>query len=93
MRMDEVTAEQASAANQLINTASWAMPLIALIGDIPAELAGKLSEAHDAAGYCCSAHSEGLECCLDILLDDPGKYASARIAEAQELFSRYQDSQ
>jgi hypothetical protein len=65
------------------------MPLIALIGDIPPELAGKLSAAHDAVGYNCSAASEGLECCLDILLDDPEKYAPARVAEAQELLSQY----
>lgn len=87
--MHKAIDEQASEANHLINVTSWAMPLIALIGDIPPELAGKLRAAHDAAGYCCSAASEGLECCLDILLDDPAKYTPAKIAEAQELLSRY----
>ena len=84
-----VTQEQAQAAKWLVNDAETYAPFIALIGQIPAGVAKRLAEAHEAVGFGCSAHSEGMTCCIDVLLSDVADYAPGKVAEAQAVLSRW----
>ena len=92
MRDMGITAEQAQAAKRLVNDAGAFGPLIALAARLPADVLAALREAHEdkTVGLCCNAHCEGLNCCVDILLDDPARYAPARVAEAEDVLRRWQ---
>lgn len=89
--MADVTSGQAQAAKHLVNTAGAYGALIALAPQLPPEILALLRAAHDdkTVSMCCNAHCEGLDCCIDILLDDPARYAPERVAEAQDLLARY----
>ena len=92
--MSEITAQMAGEAKSLINIADAHPHLIALAASLPAEVKAAIAAAHDADpdAMCCAAHGEGLACCIDILLDDPQKYAPDRVAAAKELLTRWQDA-
>lgn len=89
--MDEVTRGQADAAKRLVNEAGAYGALIALAGQLPRVVLAAIKAAHEdkTVAMCCIAHCEGLECCIDILLEDPARYAPEKVAEAQELLRRY----
>lgn len=40
--------------------------------EIATHVVDDLRALHEAYGFCCSAHSEGLTCCLDFLTGDDG---------------------
>jgi hypothetical protein len=42
---------------------------------------------------CCNAHCEGLNCCIDILTEDPAKYAPEKVAEALRVLDRWREQQ
>ena len=86
-----ISDEQATRANFLVNDVSAYPHLIALAQILPSDVKDQLRVAHDAKpeSYCCTAHSEGLSCCIDILLTDPAEYAPAKVAEAEDLLQRY----
>jgi hypothetical protein len=87
----DVTPEQAQAAKRLVNTAGAYGALITLAPQLPPETLALIRAAHQDAtvSMCCNAHCEGLDCCIDILLDDPARYAPGEVAEAEELLRRY----
>jgi hypothetical protein len=89
--MTEVSSEQADAAKRIVNTAGASGALIALASRLPPEILAEIRAAHDdeTVSMCCNAHCEGQECCIDVLLDDPARYAPAKVAEAEELLRRY----
>jgi hypothetical protein len=89
--MTAVTPEQAQAAKNLVNTAGAFGTLIALARQLPPEILALIRAAHEdeTTDMCCSAHCEGLSCCIDVLLDDPAKYEPARVTEAVELLERW----
>lgn len=91
--MTEITHEQARRANHLVNTASAHGAIIALARQLPPDILNLLREAHSdpTADLCCAAHAEGLNCCIDILLDDPAAYDPATVAEAEDLLRRYRE--
>jgi hypothetical protein len=49
----------------------------ALAGQLTPDVLERLRTAHDAAGFSCAAHSEGLSCCVDLLLDAHANPAGA----------------
>lgn len=84
-----VTREQMQAAVWLTSEAKAYAPLIALIPEIQPGLLAQLREAHNAVGFNCSAASEGMVCCVDILLSDPSGYSPANVAAAEELVEHW----
>ena len=91
--MTDVTEAQARAAKDLVNTAGAHGALITLAGQLPPEVLAQLRAAHEdkIADMCCAAHGEGMLCCIDILLEDPVRYAPGKVAEAEELLRRYRE--
>jgi hypothetical protein len=91
--MTDVTLKQAQAASYLVNTAGAYGALIALAPQLPPEILALIRAAHEdeTVDLCCNAHCEGLDCCIDILLDDPARYAPEKVAEAEELLRRYRE--
>jgi len=91
--MTDVTPEQAHTAKHLVNSAGAYGALIALAAQLPAETLTLIRSAHEDAtvDMCCNAHCEGRECCIDVLLDDPARYAPDKVAEAKELLHRYRE--
>jgi hypothetical protein len=89
--MTDVTPEQAQAAKHLVNSAGAYGALITLAARLPPEILALIRAAHEDAtvDMCCNAHCEGLECCIDVLLEDPARYAPEKVAEAEELLRRY----
>jgi len=89
--MAGITFVQAQEAKRLVNDAEAYGSLIALASQLPAEILARIREAHEDAttAMCCNAHCEGLDCCIDILLTDPARFAPERVAEAQGLLARY----
>lgn len=88
---ERVTSEQAQAAKWLVNDAGTYAPLIPLIGQMSADVTERLAAAHDAVGFGCSATSEGMTCCIDVLLSDPADYAPEKVAEARAVLARWQE--
>jgi hypothetical protein len=88
---EQITDEQAYEAKRLWSDAEAHQHLIALARVFPQEVKDQLRSAHDASpdGTCCSAHTEGMNCCLDILLDDPSRYDPEKVAAAKALHDRY----
>lgn len=91
--MTDVTREQAQAAKQLVNSAGAYGALIALAAQLPPEILALIRAAHqdETVNMCCNAHGEGQECCIDVLLDNPARYAPGKVAEAEELLRRYRE--
>lgn len=91
--MTGITAKQAQDAKHLVNIAGAHGALIALARQLPPEILALLREAHSdpVNDMCCAAHSEGMDCCIDILLDDPALYEPGRISEAEDLLRRYRE--
>lgn len=86
--------QEAQKANHLVNTAGAFGPLIALARELPPAVLSQLRLAHQdaAVDLCCSAHCEGQQCCIDILLDDPAMYDPGKITAAEELLHQYRQS-
>ena len=89
----EISTSQADAAKYVVNTAGAFGALIALAATLPQDVKDALRAAHEdkTVSMCCNAHCEGLDCCIDVLLDDPARYAPERVAEAEELLRRYRE--
>lgn len=87
--MDEITAEQAQAAMNLVNDAESFAPLVTLIPSVPDGLKAALREAHEASG--CNARNEGLWCCVDILLHDPAMYEPSKVDAARQLLAQWRE--
>jgi hypothetical protein len=83
------TRQEADAAMALVNDAGSYRALIGLAPLIPAALREALEAAHDEVGWCCSAQSEGLACCVDILLNDPSMYAPEKVEQASRLLEQW----
>ena len=85
----DVTAEQAQAAKQVVNTAESFGALIELAPQLPPEILAAIRAAHEdkTVAMCCNAHGEGLDCCIDVLLDDPAEYAPEKVAEAEQVLA------
>jgi len=88
-----ITRSEAEMAMQLVNDAGSYPALIRLAPLIPGPLREALRAAHDETGYGCSAGSEGLACCVDILLDDPDKYAPEKVEQAKHLHEQWRAEQ
>lgn len=86
-----ITHQQAQEAKHLVNTAGAFGALIALARDLDPATRARIRAAHDdkTVAMCCHANGEGLDCCVDILLDDPDKYTPDKITAAEDLLRRY----
>lgn len=88
-----ITWEQVQEAQDVRNVAGEYPELLALIPELPREVLEKIDAAHRAVGWNCSAESEGLWCCIDILLLDPADYTPDKVAAANDLIERYHAQQ
>jgi hypothetical protein len=89
--MTDISRGEARAAQHLIHDAEDHAALIELIPTIPRYILDLIAAAHVADGNGCVAHDEGLECCIDILLDDPNRFTPDKVQAARELMDRYAD--
>lgn len=89
--MAAITREQADAAKDIVNTAGAYPALIDLAAQLPPDILAQIRAAHTIVDMCCNAHGEAMACCIDILLDDPARYAPDKVAEAEDLLRRYRE--
>jgi hypothetical protein len=76
--------DEAHWANVLLDDAECAAPLIEIGKTLTPEFRARLLGAHERV-IGCSARSEGLRCCVEVLAADPEDYSPEKIAAARVL--------